>query len=150
MILESESERKEEERRGAEVVNCRLARAVAAEGARRRRGRRRRRRAPTADAGTAHERLRVVPCVVPRAIRVCVAPHFCIVFTIVIIVGLTAMPVLVVPRGAVRPRPRALLGRIGAADPAARRTKRVDFRILASAVDRCKVVVVRAAIRLRV
>ena len=45
MILESESERKEEERRGAEVVNCRLARAVAAEGARRRRGRRRRRRA---------------------------------------------------------------------------------------------------------
>ena len=41
MILELESERKEEERRGAEVVNCRLARAVAAEGARRRRGRRR-------------------------------------------------------------------------------------------------------------
>ena len=53
MILELESERKEEERRGAEVVNCRLARAVAAEGARRRRGRqrvrsagRRRRRRP--------------------------------------------------------------------------------------------------------
>ena len=44
MILELESERKEEERRGAEVVNCRLARAVAAEGARRRRGRRRGRR----------------------------------------------------------------------------------------------------------
>ena len=42
MILELESERKEEERRGAEVVvNCRLARAVAAEGARRRRGRQR-------------------------------------------------------------------------------------------------------------
>ena len=68
MILELESERKEEERRGAEVVNCRLARAFAAEGARRRRGRRRRRRAPTADAGTAHERLRAVPSVVPRAI----------------------------------------------------------------------------------
>ena len=44
MILELESERKEEERRGAEVVNCRLARAVAAEGARRRRGRQRARR----------------------------------------------------------------------------------------------------------
>ena len=152
MILELESERKEEdERRGAEVVNCRLARAVAAEGARRRRGRRRRRRAPTADAGTAHERLRVVPCVVPRAIRVCVAPHFCIVFTIVIIVGLTAMPVLVVPRGAVRPRPRALLGRIGAADPAAVtvETKRRDCRVLDGAVDRREVNVVRTAVRER-
>ena len=83
--------------------------------------------------------------VVPPAI----APYVCIVFTTTTIIGLTAMPVLVVPRGAVRPSPRALLGRIGSPDPAITGTKRVDFRILASAVDRRKVVVVRAAVRAR-
>ena len=41
LVERSESGRQEEERRGAEVVNCRLECAVAAEGARRRRGRQR-------------------------------------------------------------------------------------------------------------
>ena len=67
------------------------------------------------------------------------------------VLGLSRVPILVVPRAAVRPGPRALTGRVRAADPApSYRTECVNFRILGGAVDRREVVMVRAAVLSRV